>query len=438
MDKRESIDFIVGAEKRLADVVSEGEVLPLLQGAVQFGIRSAQVLDDRGTALWSFGSHMEDSLWSELQGQGECSPIFLEGEPVGYLRLSSDGIKPEVFKATTSIITGALNALLVGNLKRMLTTEIHTQVVNQSYSELLDANQQLTLSEQKYRDLAENLEVRVQQRTDELKKLYTQMVSQEKMASIGQMAAGIAHEINNPLGFVLSNLSTLQKYLARYQEMLGFYRELPAAQSSNEDFQAAADQMYKRLKLDFVSEDIQELFEESINGGQRVKKIVSDLKGFSHIDAIEEEQVDINEEIERTLSVMSHKIPAGTTIIRNFGDLPRFSCLGGMLAQVLYNLLRNAIQSRPDALEITVATSWTGTEFVVSVADNGSGIAPEIRARIFEPFYTTREVGAGIGLGLAVVYDVVNGWGGRVAVDDSSAGGARFTLNIPVENNLNG
>ncbi len=435
MDNRKSINFVVGAEKRLADVVSDAEVMPLLQGAVQFGVRSAEVVDDRGVTLWSYGSHLDENLWSELQRQGSTSSIFLEGEPVGALRLSGDEIDPELLKAITSIIAGTLNALLVGNLKRLLTTEIHTQVVNQSYNELLAANQQLTISEQKYRDLAESLEVRVQQRTDELKKRYTQMVSQEKMASIGQMAAGIAHEINNPLGFVLSNLNTLQKYLARFQEMLGFYRDPLSAQLSHEDFQAAAEQLYKRLKLDFVAEDILELFEESIDGGQRVKKIVSDLKGFSHIDAMEEEQVDINEEIDRTLSVMAHKIPAGANVIRNFGELPRFSCLGGMLAQVLYNLLNNAIQSRQDALEITINTSWTGTELVVSIADNGPGVTSDLRSRIFEPFFTTREVGEGTGLGLAVVYDVVNGWGGRITLEESSAGGARFILHIPGKNN---
>ena len=440
MDSRESIDFIVGAEKRLADVVGEPEVMPLLQGAVQFGISLAEVRDENDTALWSYPSQAAGSIWSEISNlnQAESSPIYLEGEPVGSLFLSGDAIEPELLCATAKIIAGALNAILVGNLKRMLTTEIHTQVVNQSYSELLSANQQLTLSEQKYKDLAENLEVRVQQRTEELKKLYTQMVSQEKMASIGQMAAGIAHEINNPLGFVLSNLNSLQKYMGRYQEMLLFYRESLSGPLNKEDVKAAAEQMHKKLKLDFVAEDLVELFDESINGGERVKKIVLDLKGFSHIDAIDEEQIDINQEITRTLSVMSHKIPTDANIITRLGEIPRFTCIGGMLAQVLYNLFRNALQSRQDSLELTIATSCSGAEFIISVEDNGPGIDAAIRSRIFEPFFTTREVGEGTGLGLAVVYEAVTSWGGDINVGTSAAGGAKFTLTIPVKNNSDG
>jgi signal transduction histidine kinase len=440
MDKRESIDFVVGAEKRLRDIVSAAEVLPLLQGAVQFGIGFAELVDEHGVTLWSHGQPTRSGIWTELTaaGRGNAASVFLEGEPVGELRMTGEALDPALLQAATGIIAAALNALLVGNLKRMLTTEIHTQVVNQSYAELLAANRQLVASEQKYRELAENLELRVKQRTDELKRLYTRMVNQDKMAAIGQMAAGIAHEINNPLGFIRSNLSSLQGYLARYQEMLAFYREGLADPLRRAELPAAGEERYRALKLDFVAEDLLDLFAESISGAERVQKIVADLKGFSHIDALQNEQLDINQELERTLSVMEHEIPAGTKFIKNYGSLPRFSCLGGMLAQVLFNLLRNALQSRKEGLVIRLATQWTGQEFLVSIADNGPGIPAENRLRVFEPFFTTREVGAGAGLGLAVVYDVVHNWGGRISLTESPGGGANFTLHIPEKSTQHG
>lgn len=432
MDNRETIDFVVGEEKRLSEVIREEEIMPLLQAAVQAGVERAEIVDDSGTPLWSCGEQPK-SLWAELQSSGnaEAKVLYLEGEPVGELRLSGSGIDPNVLEASTSIICGALNAILTGNLKRMLTTEIHTQVVNQSYEELLATNQQLSLSEKKYRDLAENLEIRVQQRTDELKRLYTQMVNQEKMASIGQMAAGIAHEINNPLGFILSNLNAMKRYFVRYQEMIDSHREGLLEAGSLELLRESSDDLYKKLKLDFVKEDMQDLFAESIHGAERVKKIVADLKGFSHIDALGDEKIDINQEIERTLSVMAHEIPKNTNIIKRFETLPELSCLGGLLAQVLFNLLRNAFQSRSEGLEVTIETSFAEHVFVVKIEDNGSGIDSTIRPRIFEPFFTTREVGSGTGLGLSVVYDILSNWGGQVDVDESPSGGASFVVQIP-------
>ncbi|MCK4622768.1 MAG: histidine kinase [Desulfuromonadales bacterium] len=435
MEQKEGLEFVVGEEKRLFDVLSEEEVMPLLQAAVQSGLHWATIIDNRGVNLWQAGQQQEQQIWAELGEATKSATValILEGEPVGELRLLTDELDSALLDATAKLLGRTLNVLITGNLKRMLTTEIHTQVVNQSHQELVETNRRLLASEKKYRDLANNLDQRVQQRTRELKQMYARLIQQEKMASIGQMAAGIAHEINNPLGFVLSNLNSLKRYLGRYREMIDFHRHATTEGTDPARLKTLAEAEYKRLKLDVVNEDIEDIFSESINGAERVKKIVSDLKGFSHIDSLGEEPIDIHQEIERTLSVLAHEIPADTQIIRDFGTLPTYLCQGGLFGQLLFNLLRNALQSRQQGLEILIQTRWSDQRYLLTIADNGPGIPDEIRARIFEPFFTTRDVGQGTGLGLSVVYDIVNGWSGNVRVVNRPEGGASFTLNLPGE-----
>lgn len=431
MDQRESIDFVIGAEKRLLDILSREDVMPLLESAIQAGVGAAQIVDATGIPLWQAGCNAPE-VASLMLAEGACSaPLILEGEPVGSVLLVGDGVDPAALRAMLTIVSGALNRLISGNLKRMLTTEIHTKVVNQSYDELLESNRQLSASEQRYKELAASLEVRVQERTSELKRAYARLLQQEKLASVGQLAAGVAHEINNPLGFVLSNLLTLRKYVGKFTVMLGFYRTAAGSEVFPADLRQAAESKWRELRLDFVTADLEELFTHSIAGAERVKKIVADLRGFSHVDDTGLGTVRVNEELERTLSVVAAEIPADAKIVKNFGSLPEVKGNGGQLCQAFLNLIRNALQCRPNGLKLLIRTEVAGEKVRVTFMDNGPGIPEAIRNRVFEPFFTTRQVGEGMGLGLAVVYDVVKQCGGTVVVKSQQDRGSAFVLELP-------
>lgn len=432
MHSAHSIDFIVGEEKRLADILSESEVMPLLQSVIQGGLSAVALLDAADIPLWFSGrSPAVFSRSADCGNSIESHALFLEGEVVGRLCFASTGNDRLLLQTTARVVTGAVQAILTANLKRMLTSEIHTQVVNQSYAELLESHRKLALSEKKYRELAENLEVLVQERTEALKRTYAKLLQQEKMASIGRLAAGLAHEINNPLGFILSNLQSLQKYTGRFADMLSFFRSEMQTQDVARTLPPAVAEKWQALKIDYLLADLPALFDQSIAGADRVCRIVADLRGFSHIDDPEAAQVDINAEIERTLSVLAHEIPSCARIVKDYGNLPTVPGQPDMLCQAFLHLIRNALQARPAGLLLRIRSELINGSVRLSFADNGPGIASELQSRIFDPFFTTREVGQGMGLGLTVVYDVVIGCGGTIEVDSAPGRGATFILQLP-------
>jgi hypothetical protein len=316
--------------------------------------------------------------------------------------------------------------------KRMLPTETHTEVVNRSYEELRETNRSLSASEQRYRELAETLEIKVRERTEELSRAMAQLVQQEKMASVGQLAAGVAHEINNPLAFVTSNLQTLKKYTERFIDIIVRYQRVfeqgGVAQQDRDDLRKHRES----LRVDAISADAGDLLRQTLAGTERVRKIVADLKGFSHIDEGGEAPADLNREIDRTLSVMTHEIPAGAAIVREFSPLPVIPCRPGAFNQLFLGLLRNAFQARQKGLRVTIRTGVSGDRIRIAFADNGPGVPADLRTRIFEPFFTTRDVGKGKGLGLAVANDIVTAHGGTIDVEDTPKGGATFVLHVPI------
>ncbi|OHB29022.1 MAG: hypothetical protein A2X84_14725 [Desulfuromonadaceae bacterium GWC2_58_13] len=431
MDGRDFIDFVVGEEKRLTDILSRDDVMPMLESAILAGVGSAMIVDEAEVPLWRAGAAPGDFVFLSTSAGVFSAPLMLEGEPVGKVCLVGDGVDPEALNAMLKIVSGALNRLISGNLKRMLTTEIHTKVVNQSYDELVEINRQLTVSEKQYRDLAESLEVRVRERTDELKRAYARMLQQEKLASVGQLAAGVAHEINNPLGFILSNLQTLRKYVGKFSEMLEFYRSSAGSGQMPAALRLGAESKWRELKLDFVMADLDELFTHSISGAERVKKIVADLRGFSHVDDTGSGSIRINDELERTLSVIAAEIPDDVKIVKEFGVLPDVKGSAGLLCQAFLNLIRNALQCRQGGLKLLIRTEAFGAGVRLSFIDNGPGIPEAIRNRIFEPFFTTRQVGQGMGMGLTVAYDAVKTAGGTIAVKSQEGRGSAFIIELP-------
>jgi len=262
----------------------------------------------------------------------------------------------------------------------------------------------------------------------ELKLAQSQILQQEKLASIGQLAAGVAHEINNPMGFISSNLGTLSKYLDRLVEFIGVQET--ALGDSRTDLTLVSESKGK-LKIDYLIQDARDLIDESLDGAARVKAIVQNLKSFSRVDQAEEQLADLNECLETTLNITWNELKYKATVHKEYGDLPLLKCFPQQLNQVFLNLLVNAAQAIDKQGEINIRT-WADEETVmVSIADSGCGIPADKLGQIFEPFFTTKPVGKGTGLGLSICYDIIKKHAGKIAVESTEDTGTTFTLTLP-------
>jgi signal transduction histidine kinase len=257
-----------------------------------------------------------------------------------------------------------------------------------------------------------------------------QLLQSEKLASVGLLAAGVAHEINNPIGFISSNLRTLDGYLRDAFAVLSAY-EVAAARAGVRD--AAVERLRGRMDTDFVRKDALDLVRESRDGIERVEKIVRDLKEFSHPDDGQQWQwAQLNDCLDATLGFVHHEIRHHATVSKQYGEIPEVQCLPSQLNQVFVNLLVNAAQAIDGQGEIAVRTGLGEANVWVEVVDTGCGIPPENLARVFAPFFTTKPVGVGTGLGLSVSYGIVRRHGGRFEVESVVGQGSTFRIVLPI------
>jgi hemerythrin-like metal-binding protein len=256
-----------------------------------------------------------------------------------------------------------------------------------------------------------------------------QLLQSEKMAAIGQLAAGVAHEINNPVGFVNSNLGTLKNYINRLFRLINAYEAVDAG-GPREELEAAL----RDADLQYLREDLPSLLLESQEGLGRVTKIVMDLKDFSRVDQAEHQHADLNSALESTLNVCWNELKYKADVIRELGDIPQVECVPAQINQVFMNLLVNAAQAIDQRGRITVRSGIENNFVWFEVADNGKGMSAEVRNRIFDPFYTTKPVGQGTGLGLSISYDIiVKKHGGRIDVSSQVGQGTTFRLWLPMQ-----
>ncbi len=256
----------------------------------------------------------------------------------------------------------------------------------------------------------------------ELKATQAQLLQSEKMASIGQLAAGVAHEINNPIGYVYANFNTLS----------GYVTELLAAAKSGNGSSSSSGACAKPLDLEFLSEDLPDLLRETRDGLDRVTKIVRDLKDFSRVDTSDAwESADLVAGLESTLNIVQNEVKYKATIERALVVLPKVVCRPSEINQVFMNLLVNAAQAIPERGVIRLASGFDDGEVWVEVADTGKGMSAEVRNRIFEPFYTTKPVGQGTGLGLSLSYTIVQKHHGRIDVHSEPGRGTTFRITLP-------
>lgn len=284
---------------------------------------------------------------------------------------------------------------------------------------------------------------RIIQLEENYRLMHAQLLQSDKMASIGQLAAGVAHEINNPTGFISSNLATLNDYQKDLTFLIDQYRGL-IRQLGDPETKACAGlppgnlmeqihQTEEKIDIEFLLDDIPKLVSESIEGTKRIKQIVLDLKDFAHPGESELKYSDINKNIDSTLNVVWNEIKYKAAVKKDYGELPLVKCYPQQLNQVFMNILVNAAQAINKEGAITINTLADDGHVRIKISDTGCGIQPDNIPRIFDPFFTTKEVGKGTGLGLNVAYNIIKKHNGSINVESKAGEGTSFVINLPVD-----
>ena len=287
-------------------------------------------------------------------------------------------------------------------------------------------------------ELYSSLELKVQERTialetanHKLQETQAMMVHSEKMRSLGELVAGIAHEINNPINFIHGNIMILQNYSRDLFELINLYETNSGA--IPEDIKTKIETFKNDIDLDFLKKDINDLIKSCIEGTQRTKNIVLDLKNFSRMEEMVLTQFDIPKEIDTTLNILNNKYKNRITVIKNYApDTPKIEAYGGQLNQVFMNILDNAQDAIKETGTLTINTYKDGENVRIEFIDTGSGIPEENLNKIFDPFFTTKTVGKGTGLGMSISYRVINDHKGRIEVESKLGKGTKFTITLPV------
>jgi len=283
----------------------------------------------------------------------------------------------------------------------------------------------------RYKKDLEARNVELAHQKTELQRLQAQIIHSEKMASLGLMPAGVAHELNNPAGFIYSNVDVLRKHTARLEECLSAYDQLalPA------DTAAEIIKIKQRFDYENLIKDLESILADCYLGAERIRDVVKNLRLFSRLDEAEFKRVDLNEGIEATVRLLSGYYKSERlTLLRDYGELPPINCYAAQLNQVWMNLLVNAAQAvGTNEGQVRIKTRCEGRTVTVSVADTGKGISPDDLKRIFDPFFTTKPVGEGTGLGLSISHGIIEQHGGSITVDNTPGEGTTFTITLPID-----
>ncbi len=339
---------------------------------------------------------------------------------------------------------------LIGTAQRIAQGELHERVLIRTSDEVgilgatfNDMARSLAAREDELQELNKNLESMVRQRTLELetshealKNAYTdlqnaqdQLIQTEKMASLGQLVAGIAHEIKNPLNFIYGNTGFLAEYVRKLQSLVESFDTLS---SLSEEDKARISAQKQELNYDFVKEDLHTLIDNFTEGARRINTIVSDLRTFSRVDKGVVSEIDLHASLEMSLNLLSNQYKNRVEVHREYGEIPKVTGYSGKLSQVFMNLLSNAFHAVKDKGDVWIRTRRVDGTVEVEIEDNGVGIPKESLNRIFEPFYTTKPVGQGTGLGLSISYGIIEQHHGRIQVASTPQKGTIFTVRLPV------
>ncbi|MGZ0079282.1 ATP-binding protein [Methylomonas sp. ZR1] len=390
------------------------------------------------------------SMW------GISDELLLEGEEADILEFIAGLVaEPEIFRMRLQELVGNSETedILSLNDGRIFECRSRPQYLGEHIIGRVFGFNDITerkRAEEALRDSRDELEEQVRKRTESLQMANTQLLAEkarqeelirqleetqmqllqsEKMASIGQLAAGVAHEINNPIGFVNSNLSTLQEYVDGMLALLAAYERIEGS-LVNEALQNITH-LKQEINIGYLREDIGDLLAESLDGLQRVRRIVKDLKDFSHVGELEQQSANLEAGLDSTLNVVWNEIKYKADVVKEYGGIPEINCIASQLNQVFMNLLINAVQAIEDHGRITIRTAYDEQNVWVEVEDTGKGIKPEQLGKIFDPFFTTKSVGMGTGLGLSLSYGIVKKHNGRIEVKSELGKGTCFRVCLP-------
>lgn len=327
-------------------------------------------------------------------------------------------------RAEMTAVLREMSAGLIGHLRceaAVLPVQQIDERLSASASELERAHEQLVKAQ-----------VALAEGGKEVEQARAQLLQSEKMAAVGQLAAGVAHEINNPVGFVTSNLGSLGAYVTRLFDVIAAYERLEAALPPDHPERVAVGEVRKAAELEYLRDDIPDLLNESTEGLGRVKRIVEDLKNFSRLGGAEFKEADLNAGLESTLNVVWNEIKYKAHVTKALADVPPVRCIASQINQVFMNLLVNAAHAIEVSGDIVLRSGVDGDMVWIEIEDSGKGMTAEVQKRIFEPFFTTKPAGKGTGLGLSISLDIIKRHGGHVNVTSTPGVGTVFRVVLPV------
>jgi two-component system, NtrC family, sensor kinase len=352
-----------------------------------------------------------------------------------------------------SVITTTLCALFAGRIGGQLERaedELHranerlesrvlerTRDLHEAKALLEERNRQMQESANELERTAQSVRQahqELQAAHEDLKRAEAQLVQSERLSSLGQVVAGVAHEINNPLAFVSNNVAVLERDVGQLHELIRLYQQAEGTLEQHQrELLARIHDLGERMDLAYVLEHVPELMRRSHQGLKRIQQIVKDLRDFARLDEAELKEADLNESVAPTLAILeSQAFSRGVSLVENLEPIPPVTCYPAKINQVLLNLVANAIDACDAGGTVTVSTRHGNLGgIVLAIADTGCGIDPSIRGRIFEPFFTTKPIGKGTGLGLAISYGIVASHGGTIEVESELGRGSRFTVHLP-------
>ncbi|MCL4471805.1 MAG: ATP-binding protein [Sulfuricella sp.] len=366
-----------------------------------------------------------------LNGDVSSDPRFKLSEP------RNESVRPRSAMCwpltIESRVIGALSINRHDDDEPYADADLESGAVVVSLVSVVIENTRLHIDQQQRIAMLSKMNDEIRRANKRLEDAQNQLLQSEKMATIGQLAAGVAHEINNPVGYINSNLGSLQKYIKDMFTMLDAYEQAEPLLTASPETMRNIRVLKDKLDIGYLKEDVVALMSESQEGIARVKKIVQDLKDFSHVDEAEWQWTDIRKGLDSTLNIVWNEIKYKAEVVKEYGDLPEVECLPSQLNQVFMNLLVNAAHAIEDKGIIFIRSGHENDRVWIEIADSGKGIPPENLNRIFDPFFTTKPVGKGTGLGLSLSYSIIQKHHGRINVSSEVGVGTIFRVYLPVK-----
>lgn len=446
-----SIDFVNTAECMDHPVLlanANGDVTWCNKASEKlYGLSNWSINRSRVTDLMEFSQEMSfDQLIDQLYKNGEqdleLKIATRDGKDIwldSHFSLQKSKTKKTtgILILQTDITDSRLNE---EDLKKSLKiARIAEQELQQIINKQLETNEQLMITENQLRSVLEKEQESkaiLNQTLDVLKDTQGQLIHSEKMASLGQLTAGIAHEINNPINFIYNGIGALKKSLVEINEILNTYENLEG--NLSDDNQETVKKVKSNLDYEILREEMAELIVDIEEGAVRTIEIVKGLRVFSRLDEEDQKEADLNECLDATIALLHNKVKGRIQVVKEFDqNLSPISCFPGQLNQVFMNMINNAIQSFPEDqsnCEIVVRTGCSDNKVVIDISDNGCGIPEDVQKKIFEPFYTTKPVGVGTGLGLSISFGIIQKHNGDIELKSEPGKGTTFSIIIPIHN----